>query len=95
MTRRRWWQRRRLLCPEVGRVLQRYLDDELDEDLSGRVRQHLEHCRRCGLEASAYEELKDAVRRRATPLHPESAQRLRDFASSLVNDERKGDHHPE
>ena len=89
---RRWWQRRRLLCPEVGRVLQRYLDDELDEDLSRRVHEHLEHCRRCGLEAAAYDELKDALRRRAAPLRPESAQRLRDFASSLVNEDREGGH---
>ena len=92
---RRWWQRRRLLCPEVGRVLQRYLDDELDEDLSRRVHEHLEHCRRCGLEASAYEELKDALRRKAAPLRPQSAQRLRDFASSLVNEEPDSGHHPE
>ena len=92
MTPRRWWQRRRLLCPEVGRVLQRYLDDELDEDLSRRVHEHLEGCRRCGLEAAAYEELKDALRRRAATLRPESAQRLRDFASSLVNEESESRH---
>lgn len=95
MTPRRWWQRRRLLCPEVGRVLQSYLDDELDEGLSRRVREHLESCRRCGLEAAAYEELKDVLGRRAAPLRPESAQRLRDFASSLVNEDSEHDHHAE
>jgi anti-sigma factor RsiW len=74
-------------------VLQRYLDDELDEDRSRRVHEHLEHCRRCGLEAAAYEELKDALGRKAAPLRPESAQRLRDFASSLLNEEMEsGDH---
>ena len=92
MTPRRWWQRRRLLCPEVGRVLQRYLDDELDEERSRRVHEHLEQCRRCGLEASAYEELKDALRRKAAPLRPESAQRLRDFAASLVNGKGEAGH---
>jgi anti-sigma factor RsiW len=92
VTLRRWWQRRRLLCPEVGRVLQQYLDHELDENLSRRVHEHLEHCRRCGLEASAYDDLKDALRRRATPMRPEAAQRLRDFASSLVNNERESGH---
>jgi anti-sigma factor RsiW len=76
-------------------VLQSYLDDELDEGLSRRVHEHLEHCRRCGLEATAYEELKDALGRKAAPLRPESAQRLRDFASSLVNDERDSGSHPE
>lgn len=95
MTPRRWWQRRRLLCPEVGRVLQRYLDEELDEELSRRVHEHLEHCRRCGLEAAAYEELKVALGRKAAPLRPESAQRLRDFASSLLNEERQSGQHSE
>jgi anti-sigma factor RsiW len=79
----------------VGRVLQRYLDEELDEGLSRRVHEHLEHCRRCGLEATAYEELKDALGRKAAPLRPEAAQRLRDFASSLLIEERESRHHSE
>jgi anti-sigma factor RsiW len=50
----RWSLRRRrpLDCRQVGRVLQRDLDGELDPTGKEAVRLHLEDCLRCGLAAS-------------------------------------------
>ena len=80
----RWWRRRPLSCPEVARLLQRHLDEELPQHLGERVQAHLEDCRRCGLEAEAYEQIKQAVRRQGQLVPPESVDRLRSFAQSLL-----------
>lgn len=81
---RTWWRRRRLLCPEVGRTLQSYLDGRVDDDWAARVRQHLEECRRCGLEASTYRELKAALGRREMALREDTLEHLRSFAAQLA-----------
>lgn len=75
-------------CHEVGRILQTYLDGELDQSRVGKVTAHLEHCRRCGMEAGAYTRIKDSLARvgRDGLVHPEdqlSIERLRRFAGSL------------
>ncbi|MBW3627425.1 MAG: zf-HC2 domain-containing protein [Actinobacteria bacterium] len=80
----RWWRRRPLTCPEVARLLQRHLDEELPQHLAVRVEAHLEDCRRCGLEAEAYEQIKQAVHRQGQTVPPESVERLRAFAASLL-----------
>ena len=82
---RRWWRRRSLLCPEVGRALQAYLDGRVDDDWAARVRAHLEHCRRCGLEATLYTELKAALARRERVLRPETLTNLQSFAAHLAS----------
>ena len=75
-------------CREVGRILQTYLDGELDRSKVAKVTAHLEHCRRCGMEADAYARIKDSLARvgRNGLIHPEdqlSIERLRRFADSL------------
>lgn len=87
----RWWRRRPLTCPEVARLLQRHLDEEVPQHLAVRVQAHLEDCRRCGLEAEAYEQIKQAVQRQGQPVPPESVERLRAFAASLLE---QGDDDP-
>lgn len=82
-----WWRRRRLLCPEVARLLQRYLDEELAPARAAQVRAHLRDCRRCGLEAELYAQVKSAVGRRGVPLPDGSVERLRRFADALVSHE--------
>lgn len=73
-------------CQRVTRTLQAYLDGELDAAEAPRIARHLELCRRCGLEASVYAELKSAVARRATPpADPAAVERLRRFGLQLVN----------
>ncbi|MGW0734812.1 zf-HC2 domain-containing protein [Streptomyces sp. NPDC002851] len=39
----------------VTKVLQAYLDGETDELTARRVADHVEDCRRCGLEATVYQ----------------------------------------
>lgn len=61
-----WWRRARTgrevaTCREVGRVLQAYLDGHVDELTARRVARHLEMCRRCGMEASTYAEIKRSL----------------------------------
>lgn len=78
----------RRTCHEVGRVLQTYLDGELDQSSVAKVAAHLEHCRRCGMEANTYARIKGALTRvgREGWIHPEdrlSIERLRRFADGL------------
>src|SRR5262249_18789422 len=72
-------------CREVAKVLQAYLDGQTDDVTAQRVARHLEACRRCGLEARTYREIKAALARRV-PLADELAlERLRAFATSLAD----------
>jgi Putative zinc-finger len=71
-------------CMQVMRILQSYLDGHTDEMTARRIARHLDACRRCGLEASTYREIKAALARQAAPLDEASLQRLRDFGSSLT-----------
>jgi anti-sigma factor RsiW len=83
------WVRRRLRpdaparCPEVARVLQRYLDGEVDAHTLRLVSAHLEDCRRCGLEVETYTALKQALHRVGGP-PAEPVERLRAFAARLA-----------
>lgn len=77
---------RQLSCRRVGQVLQSYLDSELDVDGALKVSAHLEDCRRCGLEADAYEAVKAALRSRTTASDKTSVARLREFAARLSGD---------
>ena len=86
----------RLLRPEcyrVARVLQSYLDGEVDADTAGDVAAHLEHCRRCGLEAGTYRAIKAAIavvpaggRHPGEGVDADALARLRAFAVSLADD---------
>jgi len=75
-------------CRDVGRVLQSYLDGELDAAHTAEVATHLEHCVRCGMEADVYTRIQRALARRADGAdpHPENRlaiERLRRFATTL------------
>lgn len=85
-----WIGRRRMAmrmsCGEVGAVLQQYLDDELDPATSPLVEAHLEMCRRCGLEASIYSDVKGALAHQGE-LPQESIRRLREFGERIAHGE--------
>jgi len=72
-------------CMRVTRVLQSYLDGEVDEATARRVAVHLEDCRRCGLEATVYREVKKTLARREMP-DARAVARLRDFGESLLTE---------
>jgi hypothetical protein len=75
-----------LSCPEVGRLLQRFLDDELaDPNAVDAIAGHLDDCGRCGLEAETYTRIKAALAARRPDLPPETVQRLREFGAGLID----------
>jgi anti-sigma factor RsiW len=73
-------------CRQVARVLQAYLDDELDPRRAPLVTAHLEACRRCGLDAQTWNWLKATVAATVLvpPEEPERVERLRVFVEDLV-----------
>ena len=75
---------RKMNCMQVGRALQSYLDGHVDDLTERRIAAHLEDCRRCGLEESAYRDLKAALARRAEHLDTEPLDRLRAFSQRLA-----------
>lgn len=73
-------------CHVAARFLQHYLDGELDIVRAVTVAEHLETCRRCGLEARTYESIKIAIGAGGTG--PEESddgavRRLRAFADRV------------
>lgn len=74
-------------CRYVMRVLQSYLDGEVDARTADIVAAHLEECRRCGLEAATYEAIKVAIASGIeggrVPVDPGILDRLHAFVASL------------
>jgi hypothetical protein len=78
----------RIECMRVRPLLQGYLDGALTASERDRVAAHLEACRRCGLAASTYRNLKTQLRRLADPPDAEAVGRLEEFIDEL---ERRDD----
>lgn len=83
---RRRWSEGEANCMQVARVLQSYLDGQVDDLTARRVSRHLEHCRRCGLEAETYHAIKDAISRRGRDVDPDALGRLREFGRRLAEE---------
>jgi anti-sigma factor RsiW len=80
-------------CMKVIQALQSYLDGHTDEATTRRVANHLEACRRCGLEAATYRQLKASLARRTPQVDDVTVERLRAFGRDLAArrlDERPG-----
>lgn len=77
---------RPMSCRQVGRLLQRYLDHDVDEVAARRIMRHLEDCQRCGLESAAYTEIKAALARRGSDVPADTLTRLRAFGERLVRE---------
>ena len=76
-----------LSCPEVGRSLQRFLDGEIPDDVvADSLAEHLEACKRCGLEADVYRRIKHAIEDQRADVPEESMQRLREFGQRLMRE---------
>ncbi len=91
---RRWRSGGEATCAEVAQVLRSYLDGQVDDLTARRVHRHLEHCRRCGLEAQTYEAIKEAVARRSRRVDPEALARLRAFSERLAEEGPTGESGP-
>lgn len=77
------WVWSRYECRQVARLVQSYLDGEVDGLTADRVGAHLEECRRCGLEAETYAEIKHALARRCD-VSAAAVDRLRAFGERLI-----------
>lgn len=88
MRRRRWGRRRTAAreCHQVAEVLQTYVDGELDASTAMLVADHLEDCRRCGMEESAYRDMKARLARLAETADPTAVDRLKLFVDELTRD---------
>lgn len=79
----------RARCMRAARVLQSYLDGEVDAPTARAVERHLEECRRCGLEAATYTAIKAAITMaddgRTPDVDPAAVARLRQFARALAD----------
>lgn len=71
-------------CAEVAEVLQQFLDGELDDAHTPLVEAHLDHCRRCGIEASVYRDVIEALAHRSDP-PAATVQRLRAFGQQVAH----------
>ncbi|MDE3203609.1 MAG: zf-HC2 domain-containing protein [Acidobacteriota bacterium] len=72
----------RIGCMRVARVLQAYLDGEIDEVTARRVSGHLDGCRRCGMKAHTYRAIKDSIARTGS-LDELARRRLEEFAQRV------------
>lgn len=80
-------QKTKLGCIAVTRVLQAYLDGEVDELTARQVCAHLDHCRRCGMGADTYRAIKAAIARNGPGWDDETRRRLADFARRVAQRE--------
>ncbi len=78
---------RPLSCRQVGKILQSFLDAELDEVSTDKVAEHLEDCRRCGMAADVYLEIKASLGRDAPAVPEDALGRLEAFAQRLADGE--------
>ena len=72
-------------CVEIGRQIQTYLDGGLDASAAAKVSSHLDACRRCGLTADDYRQLKHALAETSAPMPAEPLQRLQALAANLAS----------
>ncbi|MHB1487740.1 MAG: zf-HC2 domain-containing protein [Acidimicrobiales bacterium] len=81
-------------CVRTMRILQAYLDGNLDDVSARRAGAHLEECRRCGLETSVYTEIKAVLRAKDRPVDADALDRLRLFGERLASggESTLGDH---
>jgi anti-sigma factor RsiW len=75
-------------CLRVSRALQRYLDGQTTGTTTTRIAEHLEQCRRCGLQAETYRAIKQALRNGPDTVDPDALERLRDFTATLASRDR-------
>ena len=92
MIRRSWTRRRKpeVNCREVARVLQSYLDGDVEDDFATKIAGHLEACKDCGLELETYQQIKRSLAARMPEVDPAAVERLREFGAKINGDPSAG-----
>ncbi len=87
MITRRWFRRHKpeVDCREVGRVLQSYLDDNVEAGFAGKIAAHLDECKKCGLESATYTQIKDSLGDTRPDVDDDAMSRLRSFGAKLTD----------
>lgn len=75
-----------LECRRVRPLLQSYLDGQISREEAVRVSAHLDACRRCGLAAETFREIKAGLARFAEEPDRQTVQRLERFVEELDDD---------
>jgi anti-sigma factor (TIGR02949 family) len=73
-------------CREVGKVLQSYLDNDVEDDFAEKIAQHLEACKECGLEVATYQQIKTSLAAKMPEVDPDAIERLRTFGAQISGD---------
>jgi anti-sigma factor RsiW len=72
-------------CREVKRVINAWIDGEVEEDFAEKIADHLEDCRRCGLAVDIYGRIKESLKSHPPEIDDEAIARLREFGRSLAD----------
>lgn len=75
-----------LECRRVKPLLQPFLDGELGEDDAILVSRHVDACRRCGLAADTFREIKAGLARLGDEPDRETVQRLERFVDEFEDE---------
>lgn len=89
-----WGGRDVASCLEVGRQLQFLLDGHVDDVTAARLNRHLELCRRCGMKAETYQQIKQSLARRSVDVDPAAVARLKAFGEQLLDTSNGPDDRP-
>ena len=76
----------RARCMEVRRVINGFVDGQVNDGFAAKIAEHLEDCRRCGLSAEVYAKIKQSLQSRPPTIDEETIERLRQFGSELAGD---------
>ncbi len=85
----RTWNETHIGCMAVARMLQAYIDGEVDEATARRVGAHLEVCRRCGMKADTFRAIKASLVR-GGGWDDLTRRRLEEFARRVGHDRPAG-----
>lgn len=78
-------------CREVAKVLQAYLDGEVDDAAARKVAVHVDACIGCGHEAETFRRIADALARRRPNVDRDVLARLQNFGERLASGEAPAD----
>ena len=78
-------------CGEVLKVIQAYIDGEIDADTARKVASHLEKCDRCQEEETIYEQIKVSLHRRRHDVDMDVLDQLMSFGERLKTDPNLAD----
>ena len=78
-------------CGDVLKVIQSYIDGEIDADTARKVASHLDQCHPCADEERIYHQIKSSLARRRRHVDMEVLEQLMSFGERLKSDPNLAD----